>query len=216
MVFRRAVGIGVREAATEVALDRVIHHLAARGGRFAVPVAPQAKPADLSAWLEARGFTRGYAWMKFSRSCDDLPEIPVDLDLGVAGEDQAGAFGRVVAGSFGLPEPTASWIGALCGRPGWVCVLARDGDTPVAAGAAFVRGDYAWLGFGGTLASHRKRGAQSALLARRLRAAAALGARVAVTETGERLADQPNNSYRNILRAGVEERYLRQNFLSPA
>jgi hypothetical protein len=37
-----------------------------------------------------------------------------------------------------------------------------------------------------------------------------------VTETGERVPDKPSDSYRNILRAGFHERYLRQNYLSPA
>jgi hypothetical protein len=53
------------------------------------------------------------------------------------------------------------------------------------------------------------------MLARRLTEAAARGARVAVTETGERVPDKPSHSYRNILRAGFEEMYLRQNYLSP-
>lgn len=59
-------------------------------------------------------------------------------------------------------------------------------------------------------------GVQAALLARRLSEAAARGAKVAVTETGERLPDQPSHSYRNILRAGFQEMYLRQNYLSPS
>jgi hypothetical protein len=29
------------------------------------------------------------------------------------------------------------------------------------------------------------------------------------------MSDKPSNSYRNILRAGFEERYVRQNYLSP-
>jgi hypothetical protein len=45
--------------------------------------------------------------------------------------------------------------------------------------------------------------------------AAARGARTAVTETGERMPDKPSASYRNILRAGFQERYLRQNWMSP-
>ena len=44
---------------------------------------------------------------------------------------------------------------------------------------------------------------------------ASRGARTAVTETGERQPDKPSNSYRNILRAGFHERYLRHNYLSP-
>jgi len=215
MVFRRAVGLGVETTASEASLDRVVRHMAGRGDRFAVPVAPGARPAQLPAWLEARGFTRGYAWMKFSRSCVDLPETSTDLDIRVIGEDMATEFARVIAGSFGLPDATRPWMAALCGRPGWVCTLARDGEIPVAAGAAYVRGRHAWLGFGGTLSAHRKLGAQTALLAVRLREVAARGAQVAVTETGERMADAPNHSYRNILRAGFVERYLRQNYLSP-
>ena len=77
-------------------------------------------------------------------------------------------------------------------------------------------GEYAWLGLGTTLASHRRHGAQAALLARCLNEAAVRGARVAVTETGERQPDKPGVSYRNILRAGFQEMYLRQNYMSPS
>ena len=42
------------------------------------------------------------------------------------------------------------------------------------------------------------------------------GARVAVTETGERQPDKPGVSYRNILRAGFQEMYLQQNYMSPS
>ena len=153
--------------------------------------------------------------MKFSRGCDDLPASQTELDIRVVDAMHGRAFGRVVGEAFGLPETVRPWIAALAGRPGWIIVLAFDGDEPVAAGATYIRGEYAWLGFGGTLAAHRRRGAQNALLARRLQEAAARGARVAVTETGERRPDLPDKSYRNILRAGFKECYLRQNYLSP-
>jgi hypothetical protein len=78
-----------------------------------------------------------------------------------------------------------------------------------------VSGGHAWLDSArrSRLTGH---GAQGALLALRLREAAARGARIAVTETGERLPDRPSASYRNILRAGFEEMYLRQNYMSAA
>ncbi len=59
-----------------------------------------------------------------------------------------------------------------------------------------------------------RHGAQNALLARRLQEAATQGAQVAVTETDERVPDKPDNSYRNILKAGFVEAYVRQNYLS--
>jgi hypothetical protein len=113
-----------------------------------------------------------------------------------------------------MPSSVAPWIAALAGRANWIGLMAFADRAPIAGGAVYVRGEYAWLGFGATLASHRRLGAQNALLARRLSQASARGARFAVTETGERVPDRPSNSYRNILRAGFEEMYVRQNYLS--
>lgn len=215
-IFRRAVGLGVRQPATEADLEATIAHMNAQTKTFAIPLAAQNRPSDLASWLERRGFTRGYAWMKFRRPCQNVPTVESDLDIRVIGLDQREAFGRVVSAGFGLPATIGPWVGELAGRRNWVCVMAFAGGTPVAAGAAYVSGEYAWLGFGATLSEHRRHGAQNALLARRLHEAAARGAQVAVTETGERLPDRPSNSYRNILRAGFEEMYLRQNYLSAA
>jgi GNAT superfamily N-acetyltransferase len=214
-IFRRVLGLGVERPATEAELDEVIACMGALGPRFVVPVAPGYRPDSLPAWLEKRGFTKGYAWMKFSRPCEPLPKASTDLDIRVVGADLGSLFGKVVHEGFGLPPVVGQWVARLPGREHWACTMAFDGATPVGAGAVFVKGEFAWLGFGATLSSHRKRGAQNALLAHRIEEAAARGARVAVTETGERQADKPSNSYRNILRAGFEEKYLRQNYLSP-
>ena len=215
-VFRRAGRVGVGPAVGESQLDEVLGHMDACRQRYVVPVAPQSQPPTLASSLEKRGFTRGYAWMKFCRPCAGAPQATGDLEARVVGADLASEFGRTVAAGFGLPPSAAPWVGALAGRANWVCVMAFDAGAPVAAGAAYVGGEYAWLGLGATLASHRRRGAQNALISLRLAEAAARGARVAVTETGERLPDKPSASYRNILRAGFEEAYLRQNYLSPS
>ena len=128
--------------------------------------------------------------MKFARPCDAAPPAASDLEIRVIGHELGEEFGRVVAAGFGLPAAVAPWVAALAGRAKWVCVMAFADTSPVAAGAVYVDGEYAWLGFGATLESHRRHGAQTALIARRLGEAAARGARVAVTETGERLARQ--------------------------
>ena len=54
------------------------------------------------------------------------------------------------------------------------------------------------------------------MLAARLRRAAELGAHTLVTETGEQMPDRPSNSYRNILRHGFQEQYLRPNWIAPS
>jgi hypothetical protein len=61
---------------------------------------------------------------------------------------------------------------------------------------------------------HADFAALRAWLERRLAETATRGARTAVTETGERLPDEPSDSCRNILRAGLRERHLRHNCLS--
>ena len=69
-VFRRAVRLGVGQATTEAELESVLSYMNELGARYAIPVAPQSQPAALPSWLEKRGFTPGYAWMKFARPCD--------------------------------------------------------------------------------------------------------------------------------------------------
>lgn len=215
LLFRRVAGIGIERPAAPDELDAIAAHMQALDQPYSVQLSPHARPAALVGWLESRGFTRGYAWMKFARACTPPPEAPTDLDIRVVGAEHADPFGRIVAEGFGFPSGIAPWLGALPGREGWICMLAFAGGVPAGAGAAYVDGAYAWLGFAATLSDFRRRGAQHALLAGRMQEAAARGARTAVVETGERVPGKPSNSYRNILRAGFEEIYLRSNYLSP-
>ncbi len=170
---------------------------------------------DLDAALRSRGYTPGYAWMKFSRSTDDPPEAATDLRVEEVDEERAGDFARAFRGGYGLPELLQPWLEALPGREGWHCFAAYDRGEPAAAGALHVHEGVGWLGMGATVPAHRGRGAQSGILAARIRRAAELGCETVVTETGERVDGRPSGSYRNILRAGFREEYLRPNYASP-
>jgi hypothetical protein len=214
-VFRRVAGLGVGSVANEDDLSAILHHMAGRDQPYCVNVTPHARPVALARWLGQRGFTRGYAWMKFFRPCAEPSEVSTDLDIRVAGKDCGEAFAVVVTDGYGLSPELRPWLAALPGRENWICVLAYLDDLPVGAGAAYLDGDCAWLGFGATLSVFRHRGSQSAILARRLKEAADRGARLAVVETGEWVPGTPSRSYRNILRAGFREAYLRENYLSP-
>ena len=79
----------------------------------------------------------------------------------------------------------------LVGLPGWRCFLAWSGDEPAGCGALYVEGRLAWLGMAATRPSHRRRGAQIAILLARIEAARALGADAVYTETGAAAADGP-------------------------
>ena len=54
------------------------------------------------------------------------------------------------------------------------------------------------------------------MFARRLHDARAAGCRFAVVETGEDTPEEPNPSYRNMLRAGFELAYFRHNWVRQA
>jgi GNAT superfamily N-acetyltransferase len=85
----------------------------------------------------------------------------------------------------------------------------------VSGAALYITGDQAWLGMGATKPEARGKGGQSALLAARIRLAAQAGCSSVTTETGVREDGRPDRSYRNILRAGLEEAYERPNWVSP-
>ena len=70
-----------------------------------------------------------------------------------------------------------------------------------------------WLGIGGTLPSHRKRGAQGAIMAKRVQAAAEAGCKWVITETSDDLPDYPNPSYHNMQRTGFNLAYKRTNYV---
>lgn len=114
-----------------------------------------------------------------------------------------------------MPDQLQPWVGSLVGRPNWYHYLTWSEQEPVAAAALFVQADIGWLGITGTLPTARRRGAQSALMARRLRDGAELGCRWFVTETGQDLPERPNPSFHNMLRAGFAVAYHRPNFLLP-
>lgn len=173
----------------------------------------------LGAELEERGFVRDYGWMKFSRGVAPR-EAQSDLHVELADSNRADDFGRVVGGGFEMPEWLQPLAENVVGRSGWSCYVAYDDQAPAGAGALFThpssgQGAVGWLGFGATLPEYRGRGAQSAILAARVEDARKQGCATVVTETGELEEGRPSSSYRNILRAGFREAYVRPNYRAP-
>jgi GNAT superfamily N-acetyltransferase len=215
LMLNRVNGLGLRGPVEDAHLDEIDAFFRAGGTQYAIGVSPLAPP-DLAPRLAERGFEPGYAWMKFGRGVEPPPEVETTLRVERVGADRGGAFGTIVVRGFGLPDFASAWFAALAERPRFHLFLAYDGDEPAGAGALFADDGIGWLGVAATLPEHRRKGAQGAVLAARIGLARELGLRALATETGERTAERPSNSYRNILRAGFEERYVRPNYVSPA
>ena len=219
-MLNRVTGLGLAGPVGDDALDAIDAFYAGHGTRYAVALAPTPHADDLRERLIERGFTDGYAWMKFSRPSLPPPEphrTPSDLRVERVGSEAAGEFGHVAALVYGMPDAYAAWLGALTRSSAWTCFVARDeGGLACATGALHLDDHGAWLGIGACLESHRRRGAQTLLLGARIEAAAEAGATRVVTETGVRGEGVPDGSYRNILATGFAERYARANLESPA
>lgn len=168
---------------------------------------------DLDTALAARGYRPGYGWMKFERGIEPSPRGETDLRVIEVGADGGIDFGRTLCAGYGMPEFMIPWLSRLPDQGGLHCFVAYDGTEPVAAGALHIHEPLGWLGLAATLPSHRGRGAQNEILARRIARAVECGCTLIVTETGERLPDRPSSSYRNILRQGFREAYVRPNWV---
>lgn len=214
LLFNRLVGWGLNGPARRSDIEAALERYRRAGlAHYGVQLSPAAKPEEFAAWLDAAGLVRGDCWSKVYRAAGDVPAIVTPLRVEEIGERHAGIFASIACAAFGMPTHLEPWIAAVVGRPGWHHYLAFDGDEPVASAALFVRGEIGWLGIAGTLPSARRRGAQGALMARRLNDGRALGSRWFVTETGEDRPDRPNPSFHNMMRLGFELAYQRPNYL---
>jgi GNAT superfamily N-acetyltransferase len=214
-MVNHTVGVGEDEPADEHVLDEIAAFYTETNARYYVALTPSARPSDLHKRLAARGYTRGYDWMKFVRPAAAAPPSRTALAVRRIGAEQGDDFARVVVAGYGMPSEMLSALAAVPSVEGCSAYVAYDGSEPAAAGALFVSDDIGWLGFAATAPEHRRKGGQGAILSARIARAAELGVKTLVTETGVMQDSRPSNSYRNILRSGFEEVYVRENFLSP-
>lgn len=216
ILINRTVGLGLHEAATPAVVARIVDHYGAAGvARYFVQIVPDAKPADLRDMLAAAGLEKARGWMKFTRGPAPAPDVTSPLAVRKIGPEHADDFARIAAAGFDLLEAAQPLIAALIRRSGWHLYMSFAGETPAGTGALLVRNGVAHLDWGATHPDFRQRGGQSAVLAQRIRDANAMGCRLMVTTTGEAVPGDPQQSYKNILRAGFAEAYLRENWAPP-
>jgi GNAT superfamily N-acetyltransferase len=215
-LLNRVMGLGLAEPATETMIDDIADLYKEAGTGFMVQISPVARPAELPEWLEERGIKRRDNWAKVYRGTEPPPEVKTDLSIEVGRPEYVSAWNHIGCTAFEVPPEFSPVTAVIYGRPVWINYLAFDGDEPVAAGALFVNGDIGWLGYGSTLPSHRRRGAQGAIMARRIKDAIEMGCKWIITETGEDTPEHPNPSYHNMVRTGFRLAYMRPNYVKSA
>jgi hypothetical protein len=217
LAINRVIGLGLVAPLTERQLDAVCAEYAAAGvERYIVQWSPAGEPSCVPEWLANRGFTIVSRTAKLYRRTDTAPrEVAADREMDVVeiGPSEAESYERIVAGPLGVPDGLGPGIRSTIGRPGWRYYMVLHRQRPIAGAALYARGQQGWFGLGATMESDRRRGAQTALLARRLRDAAAGGCVWVSADTLVDTVDRPNPSYRNMRRAGFATLYERPNFL---
>jgi len=215
LALNRAVGVGLGQRPSDRALAEMIEAFEAMGSpRFFVQVAPCEGTSDLGERLERLGLRHYNNWMRLRRGLVDLPDVPASsVSVAPIGPEHAATFSAIVAAAFGYPPAITPLTGCAVGRPGWRHYLAYEGGEPIGAAAMFVVGRAAWFGFAATAQEYRGRGAQKALVVRRLQDAARERCTWVSVETAEQTENHEAPSFRNLTRLGFSVAYRRPNYL---
>lgn len=215
LALNRVVGLGLTGRPSDDALRRMVAVFEEIGSpRFFVQVPPIDATRDLGPRLEALGLRHYNNWMRLRRGVAEIPaarESSVSVRAVAPGE--ADVFSGIVARAFGYPPAVAPLPGCVIDRPGWHHYFAVEGEEPIGTAAMYVAGEAAWFGFAATAEDRRGRGAQTALVLRRLEDAARLGCTWVSVETAEQTPDHEAPSFRNLTRLGFSVAYRRPNYL---
>jgi hypothetical protein len=211
--LNRVVNLGVFEPATQAQVGAVLELYARAHVPFTVQLSPMARPPKLGDWLGDRGLRVAEEWTILSRNLparvSDVPGVDV---VQVQPED-ASKYARVFESAFGIGFGQGQLAASAIGQPGWHHYLARDDSRPFAVAAMFVHERTALFAGSGTLRTETGRGAQRALIARRLKDAAALGCDLALVETAESLGGETPPSLHNILHAEFRVAFRQRSFV---
>ncbi len=216
LLMNRVVCTGVGEPLDDAALDAIAAHY--EGAQpFAWNLSPVAKPDGVEGALTGRGYATYFHHVRWVRDVSAYaPARATALRVVRVGADDARAWAELSAEVFAHGSPLVrDWLAALPGRECWRVLAAFDGDALAGGAALYVRGTFAWLGMAAVRDTHRGKGAQSALLAARITAAAEAGARWVTTETGPNWPELDPVSWRNVERAGFGVLYERPSWIRP-
>ena len=219
--WSKALGFGFDEPVTLALVEQVIAFYQERDIRVGtIQLAPTAIPDDWPAICEKLGIERGENIRKLATDIDTAvsassgAKLDHGLTVGPVAPDEAAEWAAVMPPAMGMPlQGMREMAAASVGRPGWHPFAVREGDAIVATATLRVHQEVGSLFAGCTLPAARGRGAQSALIAARIRAARDAGCRVLVVETFDEPEGTHNSSYHNLVRAGFTLRYSRPNWI---
>ena len=214
LYFNRVLGLGLASPATVAQIEEILRFYAEQKVKqFATELSPLAQPAEIAKWLAQRGFQQTEDSAKLWRRDALIADVATDFRIRCIGEAEAAAWVGVLGTVFRQFRSRGEWYAARVSAPGWHDYLAYADTEPAAIAAMYIQGDAAHLTDAATLAPFRRRGAQHALISRRIADGLAASCHWFTSETA---APQPGNplvSHRNLRRVGFEIAYVRAKYM---
>ncbi|XVU28678.1 GNAT family N-acetyltransferase [Actinoplanes sp. CA-054009] len=209
--WSKALGFGVTEPFTLAVLDEVLDFYRTHRVRQAVvQLVPSVLPDGFGSRMEKSSLEKTSTWIKLGGDPAAVTAPPTDLRIAAVTPETADEWAEAVLDTFGMPTgDLTAMLASTAGRERWRPFGAWDGDEVVAGANVYLNGDAAGLNAAATRPTHRGRGAQSALIAARARAAAEAGCRHVFAETWK---GEGNQSLSNMVRAGLAPLYERENW----
>lgn len=221
--FNRAIGLGMQREASAEDISAIAERFRRAGSPewrllWNALAQSQQMPAQMPSILAARGFAYSAATstVKLRWGVETLLRIESECTAVEASDSQAILVAQSLIDTFGMPPFMVEWLLQIRGRAGWRMYAVSHGSEVVGGGCLFSSGDLAWMGWGAIAAPYRRQGGQSALIARRVEDAIALGARHIFSETGEPSAGESNPSLNNMMRCGFYKVASRLNIAGPS
>jgi len=191
---------GTEGGLTEAGLGALVRTFTSRAiPRVFVWLSPGPEQGQVREWLHALSFSR-VPWTRY----------PTLQFFGTAQPPRSHAFEIRAAGvaafaaaRTALGEAVMDGFARTLGSRGFHHFILYDQSRPIAVAALVAFDEIGYLTWAGTIASHRRRGAQSALIAHRVAVARELGCTHIISQTLTMLED----SFANLQRCGFREIY---------
>ncbi len=195
---------GAETGLTPEGIEKLVDRFRAAGvNRFFAWLSPGPHMGAIRSWLEHAGFEPRMQWTRYpTLSRDHLRPAAFRTELDV----REVTVREVAAARNALGDTMWDEYERSAGKLGFHHFMAFDRTQPVAIGALAVFEGLGYLTAAATAESHRQRGAQSALIARRIERARALGCTGLAVETLTML----QHSMRNLERAGFRVAYEKE------
>lgn len=211
--------LGLDAPITDAVIGEVLDFYRDNGNKSAVlQITPAALPEDWTEICARHGLTGGSFWHKMVRESEPLAAEST-LRIAPVPVEESEPWSRMLMRGFGMPEDLAPMVSNVLGERGITAFGAYADEGELVGSGTLSVVDVAGgqrvgqFVAGVTLPEFQGRGAQSALIAARMRAAVDAGCGVFVAETGDELPGEHNTSLHNLLRLGFRVLYKRQNWI---